>query len=244
MKIEGAVALVTGANRGIGAQIAAALLRAGAGRVHAAARDPKALAAFVASDPERVRPLALDVRDAAQVAATAARLGDVTILINNAGINRYLPFISSTPIEGAREEMETNYFGTLSMCRAFAPVLRRNGGGAIVNLLAISARVNLATMGTLSASKAAAFSLTQGVRAELRNQGTLVMGVMPGAVDTDMARGYQGSKTSPQEVAAEIVEALRNGIDEIYPGEFARGVAEGLQQDARLVEHQFAGYAP
>jgi NAD(P)-dependent dehydrogenase (short-subunit alcohol dehydrogenase family) len=240
MKIEDAVALVSGANRGLGASVAAALLAAGVKRVYAASRGPAA----VGLDPGRVVPVALDVTDEAQVAAAAARCGDVSILVNNAGVNHGLSFIAGDPLDGAREEMETNFFGTFRMCRAFAPVLARNGGGAIVNVLSVTARANLPIMGTLSASKAAALSLTQGVRAELRKQGTLVVGVLPGAIDTDMARRWQGPKEAPAAVAAAIVEALRAGAEEIYPGEFAAGVAKGLAHDVRAVEQVFGRYLP
>jgi NAD(P)-dependent dehydrogenase (short-subunit alcohol dehydrogenase family) len=240
MKIEDAVALVTGSNRGLGASLAAALLAAGVKRVYAASRGPS----VGGLDPGRVVPVSLDVTDEVQVAAAAARCGDVSIVINNAGVNHVMSLIGGATIDGAREEMETNYFGTLRMCRAFAPVLAKNGGGAIVNLLSVTARANLPLMGTLSASKAAALSLTQGVRAELRKQGTLVVGVLPGAINTDMARSWQGPKDDPAMVAAAVVEALRAGTEEIYPGEFAGGVAKGLAHDARAVEQEFGRYLP
>jgi NAD(P)-dependent dehydrogenase (short-subunit alcohol dehydrogenase family) len=140
--------------------------------------------------------------------------------------------------------MDTNYLGTLAMCRAFAPVLKRNGGGAIVNMLSILSRVSMPAYGSLCASKAAALSMTQGVRAELAKQHTLVVGVMPGAVDTDMARGYQGPKDPPLEVANAALDAVEKGLEDVYPGGMAQGVSAGLAKDPKAVEKEFAQYLP
>jgi len=132
-----------------------------------------------------------------------------------------------------------NYFGTLAMCRAFAPVLARNGGGAIVNLLSILGRVSIPQIGSYAASKAAAVSLTQSIRAELSTQGTLVVGVMPGFVDTDMARSVTSPKLPPDAIGASIVEALRGGLEDVYPGP-AAAIANSLLEDPKGVERQFA----
>ena len=145
------------------------------------------------------------------------------VLINNAGVNRTRGLIAASDLDSAREEMETNYFGTLSMCRAFAPVLKTNGGGCIVNLLSILSRVALPLMGSLCASKAAALRLTEGVRAELSAQNTLVIAVMPGAVDTDMSKDFPPPKMPPEEVAQAALEAIKTGTEESYPGEKAFG---------------------
>src|SRR5690606_12309077 len=115
-------------------------------------------------------------------------------------------------------EMETNYFGTLAMCRAFAPVLKRNGGGTIVNMLSVLANMNLPLMGSLCASKAAALSLTQALRAELKAQKTRVMSVQPGAVETDMTRDFEGPKMAPRAVAEALIHGLRSGAEDVYPG--------------------------
>ena len=130
------------------------------------------------------------------------------------------------------------------MCRAFAPVLKANGGGTIVNMLSILARVNLPLMGSLCASKAATLSMTQGVRAELAAQGTKVIAVMPGAVDTRMTAMLPPPKMKPSEVAAAALKAIDEGTEEIYPGDMAQGVAAGLASDPKAVEKQFAGYLP
>jgi NAD(P)-dependent dehydrogenase (short-subunit alcohol dehydrogenase family) len=129
------------------------------------------------------------------------------------------------------------------MCRAFAPVLARNGGGAIVNIASILGRVSLPRVGSYSASKAALYSLTQGIRGELAGQGTLVVGVMPAFVDTDMTRRLAIPKLSPGDAASSVVEALRTGAEDVYPGEAAE-IAAGLQRDPKAVEKRFAAPAP
>lgn len=249
MRVEGSVAFVTGTNRGIGRAIVGALAAAGAAKIYAAARDPAGVADLVGAHAGRVEALALDITDHAAVAAAAARCGDVTLLINNAGVNHNAPLSAADAIANARAELEVNYLGTLAMCRAFAPVLKANGGGAngggaIVNLLTILARVNLPALGSYCASKAAAFSMTQGVRAELAGQGTLVVGVMPGAVDTDMSREFPPPKLPPQDVAQAVLAAVGAGTEDVYPGDMASGVAAGLANDAKQVEKEFAQYLP
>ena len=243
MDIQGSVAFVTGCNRGIGRELVAALVAAGAAKVYASARNVAALADLVAAHDGRVEALALDINDHDAVATVAKQCGDVTLLVNNAGVNANRPLLGGDMAE-QRLEMETNYFGTLAMCNAFAPVLGRNGGGAIANLLTILSRVNLPALGSYSASKAATFSLTQGVRAQLAGQGTLVVGVMPGAVDTEMSAQQPDPKLPPKEVAEAALAAIQAGIETVYVGEMAQGVAAGLDANASEVEKQFAEYLP
>jgi len=240
----GAVALVTGTSRGIGPCLVRALLDAGAKRIYCAARDPARTAALVAGAPDRLVSMQLDVTRDDDAEAAARLADDVTLLINNAGVNFNQGFSSAAAKANARTEMDTNYLGPLRLSRAFAPVLRRNGGGTIVNMLSILAHMNLPMMGSLCASKAAALSLTQALRAELRSQGTRVVGVLPGAVDTDMTRGLTIPKLAPQDVATAVVDGLRRGLEEIYPGDMAAGIAFGLALDPKEVERQFAQYLP
>ena len=244
MQLSGCVALITGANRGIGRDYVAALIERGAKKVYASARRVDSLGDLARGQGGRVETLALDITDARAVAAAASRCGDVTLLVNNAGINHNSGLLAAPDLAAARAEMETNYFGTLAMCRAFAPVLKGNGGGVIVNMLSITGRVNLPLMGSLSASKAACVSMTQGVRAELAAQGTRVVAVLPGAVDTEMSRDFPPPKMPPREVAEAVLAALEQGLDEVYPGEMARGIAAGLAADPKAVESQFAAYLP
>ncbi len=240
MDIAKATALVTGSNRGMGREIVKCLLAAGAPRIYATARDP-ATAADLA-DGARVETFALDITDPARVAEAAARCGDVTLLINNAGVNRNRPLIGEVDaIANARAEMEANYFGALSMVRAFAPVLGANGGGMIVFMLSLLSRVSIPAIGTYCASKAAGFSMAQGVRAELAAQGTHVLAIMPGSVDTDMT---PGGLARPEDIAAAAIEAITDDVEDLYPDAMAQGIAEGLARDPKATEKELAAYLP
>ena len=236
MEIEGRVALVTGANRGIGAAITTALIADGAKRVYAGMRHPPA---GLGERSTGIIPIELDITNAAHVARAAVVCADTEILVNNAGIALIQPLIAAPDPLAAEQEMRVNYFGLLAMCRAFAPVLARNGGGAIVNVLSLVARVPMWFGGSYSASKAAALSLTQSIRGELSGQRTLVIGVLPGSVDTDMTQGLDVEKVAPSVVATAIVAALREGTDDVYPGP-AADIAAALLRDPKAVERQFA----
>ncbi|MFO1067479.1 MAG: SDR family oxidoreductase [Geminicoccaceae bacterium] len=240
MQIEGAVALVSGANRGIGEAFVAALLARGAAKVYAASRAGNAVAW---SDP-RIVPLVLDTTDPAEVDAAVARAGDVTLLVNNAGVNFNAGLLAAPSMEQAETEVRVNYLGTLRMCRAFAPVLRRNGGGAIVNMISILGQVHLPLMGSLCASKAAAYSMTLGVRAELAAQKTQVLAVMPGAVETRMTDGVPVPKIKPAEVAEAALAAVEAGEDEVYPGPMAQGWIGQHRADPKALEKELSAYLP
>jgi len=244
MELKGSVALVTGANRGIGEQFVKALVKAGVDKVYATARDPNLLSPLVESGAGKVEAMKLDITVQAEIKAAADKCKDVNLLINNAGVNFNTPLLNPPNEDNARVEMEVNYFGTLALCRAFAPILGANGGGTIVNMLSILGRVNLPLMGTLCASKAASLSLTQGVRAQLAGQDTTVIGVMPGAVDTDMSKDFPPPKMDPTDVAKEVMEAIEAGTEDVYPGDMAKSVAQGLAADPKSVEKEFAGFLP
>jgi NAD(P)-dependent dehydrogenase (short-subunit alcohol dehydrogenase family) len=211
MQIKGCVALVTGASRGLGRAFCAGLVQAGAAKVYAAARD--SAKAGVAG----TQPIKLDITNAAEVAAAAQQCGDVNLLINNAGIASFTSLIASPSLDAARAEMETNYFGTLAMCRAFAPALARNGGGAIINMLSVVSWFNAPLQGSYCASKSAAWSMTRGVRIELRGQGTQVVGVYAGYVDTDMTSHLTGPKTRPEDVVDAPCAASRRAPRRFWP---------------------------
>lgn len=242
--VRNSVALVSGANGGIGSEIARALLRAGAAKIYCGARKLDSLRQLTAVAPDRLVPVQLDVTDSASIEKAAKACGDVTLLVNNAGWNSNEGLFAASALDNARREMETNFLGTFAMSRAFQPVLAKNRGGALVNLITIVAHVNLPLMSTYAASKAALLSLTQGLRAELKQQGTHVMGVLPGAVDTPMTPGFEGMKMRPQAVAEAIIQGLRVRSEDIYPGGMAAGVAAGLALDAKAIEHDFANYLP
>ena len=244
MKIAGSVALVTGSNRGVGRAYVQVLVAMGAKKVYAGARDIKAVEDLVKANPGKVEAVKLDVTSDADAKAAAAKCRDVSILVNNAGANGMGGAMAASSTEVARREMDVNYFGLLYLSRAFGPVLKSNGGGAIVNMLSLVSRVNMPLIGTYSASKAAAWSLTQAVRGELAKQGTLVVGVFPGAIDTDMAKEFDLPKTAPQEVASIALQAVESGTEDVDVGDMAQGVAAGMKADPKAVEKDFANYLP
>lgn len=225
MEIQNSVALVTGANRGLGLAFTQALLAGGARKVYAAARDPATV------KQPGVQPVRLDVTDPAQVAAAAAELGDVTLVINNAGIIRGSGFLGEKGVEAVRAELETNFFGPLHVSRAFAPVLARNGGGAIVNVLSALSWVAFPSSSTYSASKAAAWSFSNGLRNELRGQGTQVLALHVGYMDTDMVREVAAPKSKPEDVARQVLEALEAGKSEILADEVSRRLKQNLSAE-------------
>ena len=221
MNIKGSVAFVTGANRGLGRAFARALLAAGARKVYAAARDPSSV-----NLPGMV-PVRLDVTNPADAAAAAKLATDVDLVINNAGIFRSAPILSDTDFD-VRAEMDTNFFGTLAVSRAFAPILKANGGGALVNVLSVLSWVNLPGTALYSASKAATWSLTNALRQELRAQGTQVVALHVGYMDTDMAKDVESPKSDPLEVARQVLAAVEAGRDELLADAISRQVKAGL----------------
>jgi len=225
MQLKNAVALVTGANRGLGQNFVNALLAAGVKKVYAAARDPSTVRL------DGVEKIKLDVTRPEDVAAAAKACGDVSLLINNAGIARGSSFLAAGSIEAARAELETNYIGPLALSQAFAPVLAANGGGAIVNVLSVLSWLSLSGTATYSASKAAAWSLTNGLRNELRAQGTKVLGLHVGLMDTDMAKGFDAPKSNPADVVRQVLDALVAGREEVLADEVSRQVKRGLSAD-------------
>ncbi len=244
MNINTSVALVTGANRGIGKAFVEALHQAGAKRIYATARNIDSLKDIVAIDPERIIPIAIDITNPDSITTAAESLQDVNLLINNAGVLGRGGFFRSTSLETAHWEMETNYFGTLYMIRAFAPILKRNGGGAIANLLSVASVVNVPVFGSYSASKAALYSLTQGARAELAAQGTLVVGIFPGPVDTLMSEGLPLDKVPPSQIALATLQAVEQGLEDVNPDPVSQEVFAGIRQDPKAVEKQFAAMLP
>lgn len=231
MKIHGSTALVTGANRGLGRAFVGALREAGCAKIYAAARTIESM-----TGDAGIEPVTLDITKPEQVSSAAARCADVDILVNNAGVARFLPALGAPTMDDARIEMETNYFGTLAMCRAFAPVLKRNGGGALVNMLSVVSFFNAPTQGSYCTSKAAAWSLTKGARMELRAQGTLVIGVYAGYIDTDMTAGLAAPKSSPAAIVAEVLAGIANGTEEILADERSRNVFAELRKDDRAFD--------
>jgi NAD(P)-dependent dehydrogenase (short-subunit alcohol dehydrogenase family) len=232
--IKGSVVLITGATGAIAQALIAALTARGAAKIYAAARD---ISALKASD--HLVPTKMDVTSDDDVAKAAALASDVTLLINNAGVNHNTGFMMAPDLKLATEEIEANYLAPLRLTRAFAPALIANGG-AVLNMLTILARVNLPFMGSYCASKAAALSLTQGLRGELGPKGVRIAAALPGAVDTRMTAGLTIPKMTTADAATEILDGFEAGEEEIYVGEMARGIAQGLAHDPKAVERQLA----
>jgi len=222
MQLKNAVVFITGANRGLGRAFAQAALAAGAAKVYAAARDPASI------DLPGVVPVALDVTDADQVATAAAQCADVTLLINNAGISQAAGVLAADAIDVARRHFDTNVFGVWALMQAFAPVLKANGGGAVLNVLSVLSWLTLPGLAPYSASKAAAWALSNGLRAELKAQGTQVTSLHVGYMDTDMTRGLDAPKSSPADVARLALEGIEAGTFEVLADDISRQVKQSL----------------
>ncbi len=236
MNLTNSVALVTGANRGLGARLVTELLRAGAARVYATYR---AAGSAVPEDP-RVRPLILDVTDPASVTAAAAAAPDVTVLVNNAGVLAFGGAVDGD-LSGFERDLHTNYLGTLRVTRAFLPVLERHAPAAIVNVLTLIALAPAGPMAGYSASKAAAHSMTQALRAELRPRGISVLGAYPGGIDTDMLAGVEAVKAPPETVAARIVAALGAGESVVFPDDASAAAGSVYLADPLRLEQLLTG---
>ncbi|MBJ2154939.1 SDR family oxidoreductase [Variovorax sp. IB41] len=222
MNIENAVVLVTGANRGIGLVFTRELLARGARKVYAAARDPATIT------QAGVQPLRLDVTKPEEVAAAAALASDVTLVINNAGIAQAGGFLAPDSEEVARRIFETNFFGVLRVSKAFAPVLAANGGGALLNVLSVASWMNGGDLAAYSASKSAAWSLTNALRSELAPQKTQVLGLHVGYVDTDLTRGFEVPKSSPEDIVGRALDGLQAGLSEVLADEITQQIKRSL----------------
>lgn len=222
MQIQDSVVLVTGANRGIGKAFAKAALERGARKVYAAARDPATV------DLPGVIPVRLDVTEPESIAALASECPDVSLLINNAGIALFGNFLESGSIEATRAQMETNFYGPLRMTQAFAPMLAANGGGAVLNVLSIASWVSAPHLAAYSATKSAAWSLTNALRLELKAQGTQVLGLHVGFVDTDLTRDIAAPKSDPSDVVAIAFDGLESGAEEVLADAFTQQVKLSL----------------
>lgn len=222
MKIENAVVLVTGANRGIGLAFARQVLARGARKIYAAARDPSTVTLA------GVQALQLDVTKPEQIAAATQQAADVTLVINNAGIAQPGGFLAQDSEAVARRIFETNFFGMLNMSKAFAPVLKANGGGALLNVLSVASWVNGGELAAYSASKSGAWSLTNALRHELAAQKTQVLGLHMAYVDTDLTRGFEVPKSSAEEIVERALDGLEAGADEVLADALTQQVRQGL----------------
>ena len=233
MTIEGKAILVTGANRGIGRALAEEALSRGARRVYAGTRQP-----FSHPD-ERVTALSLDVTSLAQIQAAAARVESLDILVNNAGIALYDDLSDRAVIQ---QHLDVNLFGTYNMTEAFLPLLTRSGG-AIVNNVSMMAHAPFPLTPAYAISKAAAFNMTQSLRALLAGRGVRVHAALTGPTDTDMTRGFDIPKVSPQSVARAIFDGVDNGEEDIFPDPASQGMADSWRGSvAKSLERQYRAF--
>jgi NAD(P)-dependent dehydrogenase (short-subunit alcohol dehydrogenase family) len=235
MNIENKTILITGASRGIGRALVDEALRRGAKKVHAGTRSALQIA------DKRVTPVSLDVTDASQVQQAVEQVDSLDVLVNNAGIAIYDDLTNFEVIE---RHLAVNFLGLLRVTHAFLPALRRSHG-AIVNNLSMVGLAALPIIPAYSISKAAAFNMTQSLRALLAGEGVSVHAVVLGPVDTDMNRGFEIPKASPESAAAGIFDGLEKDEDEIFPDPASLSIAEGWRNGAlKALEHQFSSFVP
>lgn len=235
LPIETVVALVTGASRGLGRALAEGLLQRGARKVYAASRTGEI--SWAGAD-DRLVPLALDVTEPKQLRAAAEAAADVNVLINNAGLLASYGVLGSDVAE-IRRDMETNFYGVLDSTSTLLPALQRNAPAAVVNVLSVVSLASMPGLGGYSASKAAAWSLTQSLRAELAAHNVRVHAVFPGPIDTDMIRSLELDKTPAPDVARAILDALLSGELDVFPDPLSAEVGALWRQDPRAIERRF-----
>jgi short-subunit dehydrogenase len=241
IKIKGSVALVTGANGGIGQALVRELLKRGAAKIYLGARDPASLRGLFAESSKLV-PITLDVANPKQIEEAAKAASDITLLINNAGTVAFSGALAATGSAAARQEMEVNYFGVLALTQALRGTPAFRSGGAIVNILSIVALTTLPVAGTYSASKAAALALTRTLRAELKPRGVQVVGVLPVQTDTPAYAPLPEPKLKPEEVAAGTLDGLEAGEEDVFPGALSRGAADAFRKDPAALQARMSTF--
>ncbi len=236
MDVQNSVVFITGANRGIGKAYVEGFLTAGAQKIYLAVRNTDSVADIVATNPDKLIPIELDVTNQNQVDAAAKAAQDTNILINNAGVLYWNSIKNASAIDEARKEMDVNYFGVMAVTQTFAPILKANGGGAIASLSSIAGHLSFPGLPTYSASKAAVHSLIMATRLELADQGTLVVGVYPGPIDTDMAADIEMEKAPPSQVAETTIAAIKNGHEDVFTDEMSKTLYQSVKTDPKAVE--------
>ena len=233
--LDNRVILITGANRGIGKAMVESFLAAGAAKVYAGARSPATLDPLVNANGGKVVPLRIDVTEPESVRAAAEAAADVHMVVNNAGVLEVASPLQATAVDALTREMAVNVHGLLHMAQAFAPVLKANGGGVFVQINSVASMKNFAGFSSYSASKAAAYSITQGLRELLAEQGTRVLSVHPGPIATDMAAsaGLDGIAEPASVVPEGIIAALATDEFHVFPDTMARQIGGAYQSFAR-----------
>ena len=239
---EGKVVLISGSNRGIGRAIAIEFLERGAKKVYAGARNTASLQSLQEQYGERLVPVTIDVTDQSSIDQAAAIAGDVDILVNNAGILFPGGFLDDQTIEQLNKHLDVNVIGLIKLTQAFLGQLKSKESAAIVNISSVAGLANMPSIGTYSASKAIVHSITQGIRGELASENILVAGVYPGPIDTDMAKGFEMDKDSPENVAKNVIQALASGIEDIFPDTMSEQIGSQYKSSPKAVEEAFGAY--
>lgn len=238
--VEGKHVLVTGANRGIGKGFVEVLLEQGAAKIYAAARELNNLEDLITLAPDIIIPVELDVTKPSQIAALNEAVENLDILINNAGIANGIYTTDASAVEIARKEMEVNLFGPMAITKTLLSKLKASEQAAIINISSIAAISNFPSLGPYSTTKAALHSFTQGLRADLQNDGIRVVGVYPGPTDTRLAEGVDMPKPSPETVAIATFESLKSGADDVFPDDFANHMYATFLEHPQQLEKAFA----
>lgn len=240
---QGKTALISGANRGIGQAIAVELLENGIKKVFAGARNLDSLKELQSRYGDRVVPVQLDVTDEVSISEAAAQIDDLDILVNNAGVFSIGKIFSEQAVSSLKENLDVNVWGLINLTRSVAHLLKKPEETSIINISSLAGLANMPMAATYSISKAAVHSISQGMRAELVDNNTLVIGVYPGPIDTDMAASLEMEKDSPENAARTIVAGLNEGIEDIYPDVMSKQAGEFYATSPKAVEQQFATFA-
>jgi len=238
MKLRDSIALVTGANQGLGKCYTEELLRLGSEKVYACGLSLECLEPLCEAHGGRIVPLKLDVTDPGDIAAAAEAAPDLTVLLNNAGLLEAKGLIEAGSIDGFRREMDVNVFGLADMSLAFATVISGNGGGAIINMLSAASLANFPPFGTYCATKASAMSITHCLRYELKDKGIEVFGIYAGLIDTDMLKSVRGEKSDPKDIAAAALKGVEAGITDIDTDNRAKRLRMMLRENPEGLEAQ------
>ena len=239
--IKGKTALVSGANRGIGKAITEALLDNGAKKVYACARNVASLNDLKTKYEDRLIPVELDVTKDESIAYVANTATDIDILVNNAGVLVPGNFTFGNMLESMQTNFDVNVWGLAKLTNAFFNKMKASESAAIVSISSVAGLANMPVASTYSASKAAVHSIVQGLRGELRDSNVLVCGVYPGPIDTDMAKGFEMEKDSPENVAKNVIRGIEEGVEDIFPDVMSQQVGAGYMASPKAVETQFGG---
>tara|TARA_Y100001968_G_C19366885_1_gene723019 strand:+ start:60 stop:812 length:753 start_codon:yes stop_codon:yes gene_type:complete len=231
MEIEGAIVIVTGANRGLGRQFVLSLIQAKAKKIYACARDKNSLPDFEGNGITEIVKIKLDITSEEDIRKVASYADDISLLINNAGILKAEGLIQAKTLDNLKKEMSVNVFGPARMIQTFSSVLSKNEGGAILNVLSVSSLLAFAPFGTYSASKAAAMSLTHSCRYELKDSHVTVHGLYAGFIDTEMINHIKAEKSSPEEIVEAALDGIKNNVLDIYADQTAKAVKNKLRED-------------